>query len=85
MTTEAAEAMKEAARYTYAVPAQERTNQVRQESRRLYVTAIVVFICAFLIYFKPEAGWPIATLAGVLGAYGTLSSLLSRKSANMRQ
>ena len=75
-----ADASKEMARFKYAVPAQEKTAQVRT----IAIVVVIVAIAAFIaICMKPDASSAIATVAGiVVGVFGgiyTIEHLLRAK------
>lgn len=68
MTPWAAHAAVESARLTHAVPAQEETARARQETIRLAIVAGAVIMLGILIAIRPEVGFSLVGLAGVLGA-----------------
>lgn len=76
MTNVAADAHKEVARLTHAVPAQEATRRAKQETLRVALVVLALALGAILIYFKPAAGWPIAALMSVLGGTALAPSII---------
>ena len=74
MSPTAADAMKAVARSQFEVPAQEatkqeiqRTQRAKQETWRLAIVGACVLAACFVIYTKPETGWPLATLLAIFG------------------
>ena len=66
MTSEARTAIVESNRMQFAVPEQERTRRSVQQTIRLFIAGAVAVVGTALIYLKPEAGWPIVGVMGVL-------------------
>lgn len=74
MTPEASLTAIKIAENQYAIPAQEKTKRAveatkrtRQETWRFVVVGVCVVVASYVMYSKPETGWPLAALVGVFG------------------
>lgn len=83
-----ADAFKEVARFTYAVPAeeqtkreQEKTKRFKQETLRFAIVGFCMLCLAVLAYLRPELGGTAVGLIGVFGALVAAPSVIDRLKA----
>jgi hypothetical protein len=67
MSVEHSKAMIETARYSIAVPEEQRTIRSQQQTKRQWISALVIIACAIIIAMRPESGTSIAAMVAVLG------------------
>ena len=77
--------MIEVARYRHAIPAQEKTKQAQEETKRARIASVpcwLVSACvaaAFVVlYLVPAEGWPIAAIIAVLGRSVPIRKVIER-------
>lgn len=85
MTPVAAEAAKEIARFTSAVPAEEKTKQemvrVKHETLRYGIAAVCVLAGIVVAGVVPAASWPIGLIVTVLGGGAVAPTIIDRLKA----
>lgn len=79
----------EAARQTYAVPAQEQTNQAIQKTKQTeektkqdrfrHTAGVLCFIVASgVMYFEPLTAWPLAVALGIFGGAAAAPDIIKQ-------